>query len=79
MFIKYLFSAVGGLFVAIKGDKLISQMEKTTVEAEDQSKNLVEVIKTAQTTIDQLNSSSESLTDSSTSIVHASKELEIDM
>ncbi|GEK89333.1 Methyl-accepting chemotaxis protein [Alkalibacterium putridalgicola] len=79
MFILYLFSAVAGLFVAINGDKLIIQMETTTVESENQSNNLVEVIRTAQATIDQLNSSSESLTDSSTSILHASKELEIAM
>ncbi|WP_177188637.1 methyl-accepting chemotaxis protein [Alkalibacterium subtropicum] len=79
MFILYILITSAGLFVAINGDKLISQMEKTTEASDIQSKNLVDVIKAAQTTITQLDSSSSSLTDSSSSILHASKELEIAM
>lgn len=48
MFILYLFAAIGGLFVATNGDKLISRMEATTTKSEKQAKNLVEVIKAAQ-------------------------------
>lgn len=79
MFVLYIFSTVAGLFVASNGDKLISQMEKTTEESEIQAENLLKVIEAAQTTINQLNKSSDTLTDSSTSIVHASNELEIAM
>lgn len=79
MFILYLFAAIGGLFVATNGDKLISRMEATTTKSEKQAKNLVEVIKAAQEAIDQLNSSSNAVTHSSTSILNASNELEIAM
>ncbi|WP_423189165.1 methyl-accepting chemotaxis protein [Alkalibacterium sp. f15] len=77
MFTVYIFTAVAGLFVASNGEKLIHQMETTTDTSEIQSKELVEIIKAAQATINQLNTSSNALGDSSASIVHASNELEI--
>ncbi|OJF90897.1 methyl-accepting chemotaxis protein [Alkalibacterium sp. 20] len=72
----YIFVAVAGLFVAYNGEQLIRQMETTTDKSEIQSKELVEIIKAAQATINQLNSSSHALDDSSASIVHAFNELE---
>lgn len=77
--VLYIFSTIAGLFVATNGDKLIRQMETTTTESEMQSQNMIKVITAAQKVVDQLNSSSDSLTLSSTSILHASNELEIAM
>ncbi|MDZ7835798.1 MAG: methyl-accepting chemotaxis protein [Alkalibacterium sp.] len=76
MMILYLFTAIAGLFVASNGDKLISQMEQAAEESEAQSANLAKVINAARTTIEQLNTSSYTLNESSTSIVNASNELE---
>ena len=76
MFVLYIFSTIAGLFVASNGDKLISQMEQAADESEMQSNNLAKVISAAQTTIEQLTTSSYTLNESSASIVNASNELE---
>ncbi|MCC5890399.1 MAG: hypothetical protein JJU01_07505 [Alkalibacterium sp.] len=75
MLLIYLFTAITGYVVVSNGERLISQIEESTVKSSAQSSHMEKIIQTAQQTINQLKGSAQSLDKTSASIVQASNEV----